>query len=132
MVAAHAYIVALGAYVFAVNGRDLNVGGAAPVWSDFNHDLYYQTFDLLPCLQEGPNAVGLLLGDGYYAGALPDVGRCAYGDKPKVRCVIELKNSAGQTQVIQSDHRWHWRSSWIVGAEINGGEHIDLRQYLPG
>ena len=38
---------------------------AGPV---YNHRLRYQTFDVTPLLHEGQNAIGAILGDGWYRG----------------------------------------------------------------
>ena len=130
--AAYLYVAALGAYDVAVNGVRLTASGAAPVWSDYQRDIYYQTFDVGDLIRPGPNAVGLLLADGYFCGELAQVGRCAYGSKPKIRCLLALTKENGDVELIQSDHRWHWQSSWILAAEVNAGEDVDLRQYPAG
>ena len=42
----------------------------APGWTSYTHRLRYQTFDVTDMLREGANALGAMLGDGWYRGRL--------------------------------------------------------------
>ena len=125
---ARLYVAALGDYVAYVNGEPLGSSGSFPVWSDFSHECYYQTWDLTDRLVPGANALGLLLADGYFCGEIPRLGRGVYGDRAAVRCMLHVTLRSGQALLIPSDHRWRWHTSWVIGSEVNRGEHVDLRQ----
>ena len=38
----------------------------APLWSDYDKSVYYNTYDVTEQLQDGENVVGILLGNGFY------------------------------------------------------------------
>ena len=65
---ARVYASALGLYALWVNGSRIGTQVLAPGWTDFHRRVQYQIYDLTTLLQSGPNAVAILLGDGWYAG----------------------------------------------------------------
>jgi alpha-L-rhamnosidase len=129
---ARLYVAALGDYSVEINGRAVAGADSNAVWSDFDHEVYYQTFDVTEMLLEEPNAIGVVLADGYYAGTLAGVGRVNYGDRPQLRLQMDVMLADGKHYILSTDHQWHWHPSWVLGAEVNGGEHIDARQFLEG
>ena len=40
----------------------------APGWTDYDRRVQYQTYDVTSLFAEGHNALGAVLGDGWYAG----------------------------------------------------------------
>jgi alpha-L-rhamnosidase len=50
------------------NGQLVSDHVLAPGWTSYNHRLYYQTFDVTNLLSSGSNAIGAILGDGWYRG----------------------------------------------------------------
>ncbi len=129
---ARLYVAALGDYRVEINGQPLPDADMNAVWSDYDHEIYYQTFDVTRHLMAEPNAIGVLLGDGFYAGNLPGTGRGNYGDRPQILLRLHVECDDGQALTLVSDHSWHWHPSWVLEAEINGGEHVDGRQYIDG
>lgn len=63
---ARLYISGLGLFTAGVNGKPLSENLFEPGESEFNRRVYYVTYDILPFLQEGENAVGVVLGNGQY------------------------------------------------------------------
>lgn len=68
--AARLYISALGLYEAQINGTPVGDQVLAPGWTVYDQRLRYQTFDVTPLLHEGRNAIGAILGDGWYRGRL--------------------------------------------------------------
>src|SRR4051812_17879581 len=67
---ARLYITAFGAYDVEINGvRAIDVE-LAPGWTDFAKRVRYRAFDVTRSLRRGENAIGVLLGDGWYCGML--------------------------------------------------------------
>jgi len=130
IVSARIYIAALGSYRLEVNGQAPSDAEFTAVWSDYDHQIYYQTFDVTALLSTAANAIGILLADGYYAGLLPGMGRGNYGDRPQIRLRLDVELDGGKRYSLSSDHQWHWQPSWVLAAEINGGEHTDARQFI--
>lgn len=65
-VRARAYVTGVGYYEFYANGRKASAGALAPSFTDFAKRVEYEVIDLLPFLQRGGNALGFLLGDGWW------------------------------------------------------------------
>src|SRR5262249_40484320 len=80
---ARLYVTALGVYEAQINGATVGDHVLAPGWTSYNHRLRYQTFDVTHLLREGANALGAMLGDGWYRGRLSFGGgrRNIYGDR---------------------------------------------------
>jgi alpha-L-rhamnosidase len=73
-----AYVTARGLYELRLNGQRVGDQLLAPEWTSYGKRLQYQTYDVTSLLRPGENAIGCLLGEGWYAGRLMAVGRFAY------------------------------------------------------
>jgi len=65
---ARTYVTSLGLYELELNGRRVDDQVLTPGWTSYDKRLQYQTYDVTELLQEGENAVGATLGDGWYRG----------------------------------------------------------------
>ena len=67
---ARLYVTALGVYEVEINGHRVGDHVLAPGWSSYGQRLRYETFDVTELLRPGRNAIGAVLGDGWYRGTL--------------------------------------------------------------
>jgi alpha-L-rhamnosidase len=67
---ARAYVTSHGLYEMHLNGRRVGDDLFTPGWTSYNKRLQYQTYDVTSLLKTGDNAVGVVLGDGWYRGEL--------------------------------------------------------------
>ena len=69
----------------------------APGWTSYHHRLRYQTFDVTGLLREGRNAIGAMLGDGWFRGRLGFGGgrRNIYGDRLALLAQLEIEYADG-------------------------------------
>jgi len=82
-VRARIYIATLGGYRLTVNGAPAGPGVFTPDWTDYRYRVTYQTYDATGLLHAGPNAIGVLLGAGWYASRFGfSSKRYAYGPPP--------------------------------------------------
>jgi alpha-L-rhamnosidase len=88
IVSARAYVTAHGLlYEMHINGRRVGQDLFTPGWTSYNQRLQYQTYDITGHLQEGENAVGVWLGDGWFRGFLGwGDQRNSYGEKLGLAC----------------------------------------------
>jgi len=127
------YATALGLYELRLNGQRVGDDLLAPEWTNYRKRVQYQTYDVTGLLHPGENAVGALLGEGWYAGRLMAVGRFAYGSYPRFLLQIEIELATGQRQTIVSDGTWRSTSNGpIVSSGIYDGEVYDARKEVPG
>lgn len=128
------YITALGVYEAVLNGRVVGDHVLAPGWTSYDHRLRYQTFDVTADLREGPNALGAILGDGWYRGRLGFEGGCRniWGNRLAVLAQLEVEYANGTVEVIATDERWRAATGPILASDLYDGETYDARLERPG
>ncbi len=130
---ATAYVTALGLYELRLNGQRVGDHLLAPEWTDYRKRIQYQTYDVTRLLRAGDNAVGALLGEGWYAGRLMVVGRFAYGFYPRFLLRLEIECADGTRQTIVTDNSWRGTNNGpIRSAGIYDGEVYDARKEMGG
>jgi alpha-L-rhamnosidase len=131
---AYAYVSALGAYELHINGHRVGDHVLAPEWTDYNSRVQYQTYDVTRLLREGENAVGAIVGDGWYAGRIGFFpGRRHYGDRPWLIVQIEVELADGSRRRIVTDTSWRVTLDGpIRSSDILDGEVYDARMETPG
>ena len=127
------YVTALGTYELHLNGEKVGNDVMTPGWSDFNKRVYYQTYDVTGMVQPGTNAIGAILGDGWYASDLAYLGyRQFYGGYPRFLAQLVLQLSDGSTQTVVSDGSWTASYGPIQWGDILLGSEYDARLEMPG
>lgn len=133
------YASALGLYELRLNGRRVGDQLLAPGWTDYDHWVQVQAHDVTGLIQSGPNALGALVGDGWYAGrgAMAQVfrGRLRgiYGRQPRLLVQLEVEMDDGSRQTIASDASWRATLDGpIRSSDIFDGETYDARREMPG
>ena len=131
---ARAYVTALGAYQLYLNGKQASKDILAPGWTDYHKRVQYQTYDVTPLLKKGTNAVGAILGDGWYAGSLGwGLSRNNFGPGPsRLRVELHVRYADGSEDVVRSDENWRGATGPIQESDIYGGEVYDARKDLSG
>jgi alpha-L-rhamnosidase len=127
-VSARVYVSALGLYEMEINGRTVGDQVFTPGWTSYDHRIQYQTYDVTDLLQAGENAVGAMLGDGWYRGNLAWEGnRNLYGDKLALIAQIHVKYRNGREEWIVTDESWQSSYGPILMSDIYEGETYDAR-----
>ena len=67
---ARVYATALGIYELWLNGKRVGLDRFAPGWTDYNKRVQVQTYDVTSLVTQGDNAVGAILGDGWFTGKI--------------------------------------------------------------
>ncbi|MCX6225577.1 MAG: glycoside hydrolase family 78 protein [Bacteroidia bacterium] len=130
---ARLYITAHGLYHLEVNGEIPNDWLFTPGWTSYNKHLQFQTYDLTKLLKKGDNAIGVILGNGWYRG---DLGwskeRNLYGNQLGVLAQLEVVYADGSKALVVTDKTWKFNKSPILISEIYHGEKYDARLEIPG
>jgi alpha-L-rhamnosidase len=126
---ARLYVTALGVYEAFINGTRIGNHVLAPGWTSYDHRIRYQTFDVTHLLCDGQNAIGAMIGDGWYRGQLGFNGgqRNVYGDKLGLLAQLEIEYQDGTTERIVTDHSWRSNTGAILKSDIYDGEFYDAR-----
>ncbi len=127
------YVTGLGLYELRINGRRVGDQLLAPEWTDYRKTIQYQTCDVTPLLRAGDNAIGALVGEGWYAGRLMAFGARAYGSVPRFLAQVEVELADGTVQTVVSDSSWRATLEGpIRSAGLYDGEVYDARREMPG
>lgn len=130
---ATAYICGLGQFDLFLNGEKVGDHFLDPAWTKFDKEVQYVTFDVTDCLRPGENAIGVMLGNGFFN--IPNerytkfVG--SYG-APKMIMKLAIDFEDGTQQVIVSDESWRADRSPITFSSIYGGEDYDANLVQQG
>lgn len=134
-VRAIAYVTGLGLYELHVNNRRVGADIFTPGWTKYDRRVQYQTYDVTDLLQEGPNAVGAIMGNGWWAGGL-GLGRgSVYQTSPGTPRLImrmDVTCEDGTSHVITTDRDWTSHISPILENTFYHGETYDARLEMPG
>lgn len=129
---ARLYATALGVYEWHINGQRVGVDVFNPGWTDYAKRVQYHTYDVTRLLRRGTNALGIILGDGWYAGFVGLGGRCRYGRLPLALAQLEVWLADGSRQVIVTDGTWKATTGPILQSDMLMGEIYDARREMPG
>ena len=129
---ARLYATALGLYRCSINGMPVGDIIFAPDWTNYHHRVRYQTYDVTRMLRDGANAIGAILGDGWYSGNVGWVGRHVYGERPALRAQLVIEYADGTRQVVATDASWRTALGPILCSDFQDGEDYDARMEMPG
>ena len=121
-------IVGLGFYELSINQQQVTDAVFAPLWSDYDKTVFYNTYDVTALLKKGKNLLSVLLGNGFYneQGGRYTKMKVSYGP-PTLYCSLEIELKNGRTVCIVSDGSWKYSPSSITFNSIYGGEDEDAR-----
>ena len=127
-----------------VNGSKVGRGVLDPGNTYYNNDqpialgsrVLYVSHDVTELLQPGVNAIGVMLGHGWYS-AEDDIPpspshRTPYGDRPRLLLQGFIEYADGGQVSIVSDGEWKAAPGPITYNDFNNGEHYDARLERPG
>jgi alpha-L-rhamnosidase len=130
---ARVYVTSHGAYELHLNGARVGDDVLMPGWTSFRKRIQYQVYDVTPMLKRGPNAVGAVLGNGWFRGNIGYRRKFKhYGDSLALLAQIVVTYQDGRTETIGTDPSWKVTTGPILMSEIYHGETYDARLEIPG
>jgi alpha-L-rhamnosidase len=132
---ARVYVTAHGFYELYLNGKKVGDDVLTPGWTSYSKRLQYQVYDVTNLLAQGQNAVGAMLGDGWYRGTVGWATQWGYyGKKRGLLCEIHIKYTDGSAEIIKSDAAWKAHQDGPIQQNdvIYWGETFDARKILRG
>ena len=125
--AARLYATALGLYECYFGGVKAGDSYFAPFWTSYSHTLEYQTYDVTSLVKEGENDFAMLIGKGWYAGALGFMAQTGfYGDRIAGMAEVRLVYEDGSEEVFCTDESFTAVSTCIADSEFYFGETQDF------
>ena len=96
------YISSHGLYQAEINGQRVGDQEFTPGWTSYDTRLQYQTYDVTGTLKQGENAIGIILGDGWFRGNLGwGDNRNTWGAELAAIAQMMVNYTDGTTDVIR-------------------------------
>src|SRR5262245_59813959 len=128
-----ANVSGLGHYEMSVNGARVGTGLLTPAWTSYDKACLYDTYDVTALLRTGRNALGLLLGGGFYNVQEGRYHKLVTAFRPLTAIAqIRLEYDGGAVETVGTDERWRVRKGPIVFSNMYGGEDYDARRVPRG
>jgi len=132
---ARLYASSLGTYLAYINGTAVSEDKLAPGWTEYFDRVDYQTYDVTALLEDGRNAIGAVVGNGWYAGHVGEgpSNYEYYGKDVAFKGQLVITYTDGTEQIVKTDSNWVYskKSPYLVTDHQNG-ETYDARYEQPG
>lgn len=117
-------ICGLGFYELYINGVNITKGILAPYISNPDHIYYYDSYDILPFLNDGENVMVVQLGNGMQnamGGIIWDFDIDEFRDVPKLAFSLEINDRENGVRVIEADENVLCKDSPIWFDDLRSG-----------
>lgn len=128
--AARAYIAVGGLYELYLNGKKVGNHRLDPAYTRFDRRNLYVSYDVTQQLQQGENAIGVLLGNGWYnhqSTAVWFFDKAPWRARPTFCLDLKITYEDGTTETVMTDKSWKTSLSPITFNSIYTAEHYDAR-----
>lgn len=125
---ARLYVTARGIYEMYLNGKRIGDDYYNPGLTQYPKTHLYQTYDVTNLLQSGENALGAMLGEGWWSGVLSfDAIHNHFGDRQSLLAKLVVTYSDGSTSVVTTnDKTWkYFNDGPILYSSLQLGEVYD-------
>ncbi|MDW5288119.1 alpha-L-rhamnosidase [Formosa sp. PL04] len=129
---ARVYVTSLGLYHMFINGEKVGDQEFTPGFTSYKKRIQYQTYDVTKMLKKD-NAIGAIVGDGWYRGYLGWDGlRSYYGDTLGLFAQLHVNYKDGTSETITTNDTWKSSYGPIQKSDIYNGETYDARLEMTG
>ncbi len=126
----------LGVFELYLNGQRVGDHQLDPAYTDYQKRVLYVTHDVTALLRPGRNALGVVLGNGWFNLITPHVLRFYAADyiaPPQLRLDLDLEFTDGSHEFIGSDESWKFTTDGPIRFNcVLAGETYDARKEMPG
>jgi alpha-L-rhamnosidase len=126
------YVTAQGFAEMHLNGQRVGDEFFMPGWTDYRKRIYYRTYEVTDMLSKGHNAIGAILGDGWFRGNISNKGQNQYGKVIRLMTQLHIDYADGRSEIIPSDSTWKASFGPILESDMQAGETYDARREMPG
>ena len=135
---ARVYVSGLGYYELRLNGRRVGDQVLDPGWTTYSKRVLYSTFDVTDKLKRGQNALGVMLGNGWFNplplrlwGHINPRANLTIGE-PRLIAQLAVEFADGTSQTIVTDESWKVGNGPILRNSVYLGEVYDARKEQRG
>lgn len=134
IVSARAYIAAAGLYELYINGEKTGNHRLDPMYTRFDRRNLYVTYDVTKQLQQGGNALGVLLGNGWYnhqSTAVWYFHEAPWRARPSFCMDLRIQYEDGSLETISTGKDWKTTLSPVIFNSIYTAEHYNANKEIP-
>ncbi|MFC4210867.1 family 78 glycoside hydrolase catalytic domain [Pedobacter lithocola] len=127
---ARVYVAAAGLYELYLNGKKVGDHRLDPMYTRFDRRNLYVSYDVTSNLNDGKNAIGVLLGNGWYnhqSLAVWNFDKAPWRARPTFCLDLRITYTDGSIVTITSGSDWKTSLSPIISNSIYTAEHYDAR-----
>ena len=127
---ARVYIAVGGLYELSINGQRIGDHRLDPLYTRYDRRNLYVTYDVTRQLRPGMNAVGVVLGNGWYnhqSGAVWDFHNAPWRNRPAFCLDLRITYDDGSQQTVCTDLDWKSSDGPLRFNSIYTSEHYDAR-----
>lgn len=125
---ARLFVAGLGLYEAHLNGGRIGNRVLSPAKTDYQKRIFYDTYDVSKELHNGQNAIGVMLGNGWFNTPEKWWGwRMQWYGLPRLILQLEITYSDGSSARIISDESWRSSLGPVTFSCIYDGEDYDAR-----
>jgi alpha-L-rhamnosidase len=129
---ARAYASSIGLYEVFINGKRAGNQYLTPGWTSYKNRIQYQVYDVTDLLKQGNNAMGFILGNGWFRHFRSNNRADNYYDYLAGIVQVEVEYTDGTTKTIITDNSWKSSTGPILSSTIYDGEIYDARKEMQG
>ena len=132
---ARLYISGLGYYVASINGQRVGDHVLDPAPTVYNERVLYSSYDVTELVRRGGNAIGVVLGRGFYAINSPNIYWNTapwLSATPALLAKLEVDLADGGQVTVVSDGSWLTHDSPTLTDSVYNGETYDARKAIAG
>jgi|WetSurSiteA1Bulk_404760.scaffolds.fasta_scaffold03554_3 alpha-L-rhamnosidase len=128
------YVTSHGFYELHLNGKKVGDQVLTPGWTSYGKRLQYQVYDVTNQVIKGKNAIGAVLGDGWYRGTLAWGNNWAiYGKRLGLLMQLKITYTDGTESFLITDESWKCNNDGAIRMnDIYNGETYDATKRLTG
>ncbi len=122
------FVSGVGFHELRINGAKVGDHVLAPAWTNYRETVMYESFDVTTLLKPGANALGVLLGNGFFniPGGRYVKFTASYG-RPRLFLAMHLEFEDGSARDLGADQSWRVHDGPVTFACMYGGEDFDAR-----
>ncbi|HEX3006154.1 MAG TPA: family 78 glycoside hydrolase catalytic domain, partial [Bacteroidales bacterium] len=127
---ARAYIAVAGLYELYINGEKTGNHRLDPMYTRFDRRTLYVTYDVTSQLRQGKNAIGVILGNGWYnhqSTAVWYFHQAPWRARPAFCMDLRITYDDGSVETIVSGNDWKTSTGGLIFNSIYTAEHFDAR-----
>lgn len=125
---ARLYVASAGYHELFVNGSRVGRNYLDPGYTHFDKRILYVTHDVTGLLRDGDNALGAVLGNGWYnvqSVAVWDFEKARWRDRPRMSCELRITYADGSVESVVTDNSWRTATGPYTYNDIYSGDMFD-------